>query len=103
MLGRFGYQSPPIGAVVFRQSDVALTAIRVMTGPGGLVLVLAAMAIAWYYPLTREKHRRVVQVLDRRRRREVARRERPEGRASELRRDDRLSQDITEDGKEEAQ
>jgi len=103
MLGWFGYQSPPAGAAVFRQADSALTAIRVMTGPGGLVLVLAAMAIAWYYPLTREKHRRVVRVLDRRRRRDVARRERPERQPDEPRRDDRWSQDSSVDGKEEAQ
>ena len=103
MLGWFGYQSPPAGAAVFRQADSALTAIRVMTGPGGLVLVLAAMAIAWYYPLTREKHRRVVRVLDRRRRRDVARREGPERQPDEPRRDDRLSLDVDEARKEEAQ
>lgn len=77
VLGWFGYQSPPAGAAVFRQSASALTAIRVMAGPGGLVLVLAAMAIAWYYPLTREKHRRVVRALDRRRQRRESRAEGP--------------------------
>ena len=77
VLGWFGYQSPPAGAAVFRQSASALTAIRVMAGPGGLVLVLAAMAIAWYYPLTREKHRRVVRALDRRRKRRERRAEGP--------------------------
>jgi Na+/melibiose symporter-like transporter len=51
-------------------------AIRMMAGPGGLVLVVAAMAVAWYYPLTRDKHRRVVRALDRRVLRERAREER---------------------------
>ena len=77
VLGWFGYQSPPAGGAVFGQSASALTAIRIMAGPGGLLLVLAAMAIAWYYPLTREKHRRVVRVLDRRRERRERRAEGP--------------------------
>ncbi len=76
VLGWFGYRSPPPGASFFEQTDSALAAIRMMTGPGGLVLVVAAMVVAWYYPLTRDKHHRVVRALDRRVRRERAREER---------------------------
>lgn len=103
VLGWFGYQSPPIEASVFVQADSALMAIRIMTGPGGLVLVLAAMAIAWYYPLTRDKHRRVVRALDRRRRREQARKERRERRrAAGLGRGPAQPRDIMRDTQEEA-
>jgi len=81
VLGWFGYRSPLPGANVFVQTDSALMAIRMMTGPGGLVLVMVAMLVAWYYPLTRDKHHRVVRVLDRRLRRKQARKERRDRRA----------------------
>jgi GPH family glycoside/pentoside/hexuronide:cation symporter len=69
VLGWFGYQSPVKGVTLFQQSDSALTAIRVLTGPLGAVLLLSAIAMAWFYPLTRERHTRIRILLDRRRQR----------------------------------
>jgi GPH family glycoside/pentoside/hexuronide:cation symporter len=66
LLGWFGYQSPPPGATVFQQSDVTLTLIRILTGPFGAVLLLSSIIIAWFYPLTREKHSRIRSLLARR-------------------------------------
>jgi GPH family glycoside/pentoside/hexuronide:cation symporter len=65
-LGWFGYQSPPEGSLTFQQSESAVQAIRFLTGPFGAVLLITAVVIAWYYPLTREKHARIRRLLARR-------------------------------------
>ncbi|MHC4599529.1 MAG: MFS transporter [Planctomycetota bacterium] len=67
VLGWFGYQKPPEGARTFVQSEAALTAIRILTGPTGMLLLLCAMVTAWFYPLTRERHERIRKLLGRRR------------------------------------
>ena len=67
VLGWVGYQSPPEGATFFVQSPATLTAIRLLIGPLGAVLLLSAIAIAWFYPLTREKHGRIRRLLAHRR------------------------------------
>ena len=72
-LGWSGYQSPPETATSFAQPASALQAIRIMTGPIGALLLLGAALVAWRYPLTRERHRRVRRLLERRRRREEGR------------------------------
>jgi GPH family glycoside/pentoside/hexuronide:cation symporter len=69
VLGWFGYVSPDTGATVFQQSDSALAAMRFLTGPMGAVLLVSAIAVAWYYPLTRERHARIRALLERRRQR----------------------------------
>jgi GPH family glycoside/pentoside/hexuronide:cation symporter len=69
VLGWFGYQAPPEGATVFMQSPAALTAIRILIGPFGAVLLLSAVVMAWFYPLTRERHARIRRLLERRRQR----------------------------------
>ncbi len=69
VLGWFGYQSPPEGAISFTQSPVTLTAIRFMLGPFGAILLFSAVAMAWFYPLTRERHARIRQLLIRRKER----------------------------------
>lgn len=65
-LGWFGYQTPPEGATVFQQSDITVLVIRILTGPFGAVLLLSSIIIAWFYPLTREKHTRIRKLLQRR-------------------------------------
>ncbi len=67
VLGWFGYQTPPKEAVVFQQPPPALQAIRVLTGPMGAVLLLSAVLMAWFYPITRERHARIRRLLARRR------------------------------------
>jgi len=68
-LGWFGYQSPPEGATFFQQSPVTVTAIRVMAGPFGALLLFSAVAMAWFYPLTRERHARIRKLLEQRKKR----------------------------------
>jgi GPH family glycoside/pentoside/hexuronide:cation symporter len=67
VLGWFGYQTPPVGATQFQQPASAVTAIRILGGPMGTVLLCGAIAMAWFYPLTRERHARIRQLLARRR------------------------------------
>ena len=63
-LNIFGYQPPPEGVTLFQQSAAALGAIRWMTGPFSALLVLAAVLIAWRYPLTREQYQQMRATLD---------------------------------------
>lgn len=69
ILGWFGYQTPPPGSTTFQQSPEAVQAIRMLTGPLGAVLLFSAMIVAWFYPLTREKHNRIRKLLLRRKER----------------------------------
>ncbi|MBG7609714.1 MAG: MFS transporter [Anaerolineae bacterium] len=69
VLGWFGYQSPPEGATFFQQSATTLMAIRILIGPFGAVLLFSAIAMAWFYPLTRERHARIRRLLARRKER----------------------------------
>jgi GPH family glycoside/pentoside/hexuronide:cation symporter len=62
-LGWFGYQAPPEGALQFAQPASALAAIRVVTGPAAAVLLLAAIVVARFYPITRERHARIRRLL----------------------------------------
>lgn len=66
ILGWFGYQSPPPESAVFQQPAQAVIAIRFLTGPLGALLLFTAIIIAWFYPLTREKHTRIRRLLARR-------------------------------------
>ena len=70
-LGWFGYQSPPAGAIQFSQSASALQAIRFLIGPLGAVLLFGAITMAWFYPLTRERHARVRAMLERKKERAI--------------------------------
>ena len=67
VLGWFGYQTPPEGATTFVQSPVTLTAIRFLIGPMGAILLFSAVTMAWFYPLTRERHARIRRLLARKR------------------------------------
>jgi GPH family glycoside/pentoside/hexuronide:cation symporter len=70
-LGWFGYQAPPESATQFSQSAATLWAIRIMTGPMGAILLISAIAIAWFYPITRQRHARIRRLLIRRRKRDA--------------------------------
>lgn len=65
-LGWFGYQTPPAGATQFMQPASALMAIRFLIGPFGAVLLFSAVTMAWFYPLTRERHARIRRLLGKR-------------------------------------
>ena len=70
-LGWFGYQAPPASATQFSQSPETLMTIRVMTGPVGAVLLISAIALAWFYPITRQRHARIRRLLMRQRERDA--------------------------------
>jgi len=71
-LGWFGYQSPPVGATQFSQPASALQAIRFLIGPMGALLLFGAVTMAWFYPLTRERHDRIRALIERKKARELA-------------------------------
>ena len=49
------------------QPASALLAIRILTGPAGAALIVGAMIVAWFYPLTRTRHAEVRAALEARR------------------------------------
>jgi len=67
VLGWFGYQAPPESANQFTQSPSALWAIRILTGPTGVAMLVASILVAWSYPLSKEKHTRIRRLLAKRR------------------------------------
>jgi len=66
-LGWFGYRTPPAGVIEFAQSSSAQLAIRFMIGPVGALLLVSAIVVAWFYPLSRARHARIRRLLKRRR------------------------------------
>jgi Na+/melibiose symporter-like transporter len=50
----------------FTQSPVTLTAIRILIGPLGALLLFSAVITTWFYPLTRERHGRIRKLLEKR-------------------------------------
>lgn len=73
VLGWLGYQSPPQGVTQFTQPDSALLGIRILTGPVGAVLLVAAAVVTWYYPLDRKRYSRVQRLLSKRQKQRKAR------------------------------
>lgn len=66
ILGWSGYLTPPEGALHFQQPGSVLLAIRILVGPTGAVLLLGAAVTAWFFPLSRENHGRILRLLERR-------------------------------------
>jgi len=58
-----GYLTPSASNPTPVQSDLAIAAIRIFTGPIPAVLLALAIAFAYRYPITREKHTALVQSL----------------------------------------
>lgn len=71
VLGWLGYQVPPQGARQFTQPASALLGIRILAGPVGAVLLLATIAVTWFYPLDRQRFNRVRRLLERKQHRET--------------------------------
>jgi GPH family glycoside/pentoside/hexuronide:cation symporter len=63
VLGWFGYQAPPAGVTQFMQAPQTLFTIRLLIGPVGSLMLLAALITAWFYPLTRTRHDRIRRLL----------------------------------------
>jgi len=66
-LGWFGYQKPPKGVAQFTQPASALMVIRLLVSPFGAVMLSGTIILAWFFPLSREKHQRIQRLLERRR------------------------------------
>jgi GPH family glycoside/pentoside/hexuronide:cation symporter len=66
VLGWFGYHAPARSATWVTQTPRTLAAIRILTGPVGALLVVGAIGVAWFYPLTRQRHARIRALLARR-------------------------------------
>ncbi|MFL7810894.1 MAG: MFS transporter [Anaerolineae bacterium] len=62
-LAATGYVTPATSGDVPVQPPAAVEAIRVFMGPVPLVLLLLAMAFAWRYPISRERHRALLDEL----------------------------------------
>lgn len=69
LLGWSGYQNPPADALQFAQPDSALTTIRILVSPAGAGLLILCAVTAWLFPLSREKHTRIRNLLARRKER----------------------------------
>ncbi len=63
VLGRVGYQSPPDGVTQFAQSGSVLWAIRILTGPVCVLLLLSVIVVTWLYPLDRHRYQRIRRLL----------------------------------------
>jgi GPH family glycoside/pentoside/hexuronide:cation symporter len=66
VLGWADYQNPAHDAVQLTQTDSALKMIRLLVSPAAATLFLMAAGIAFFYPLTREKHARIQRLLAKR-------------------------------------
>ena len=54
------------------QPDSALQTIRLFMGPVPAAILFGSLALAYFYPITRDRHARILRVLDRRKARRHA-------------------------------
>ena len=66
VIGWFGYQAPPEGAIVYAQSAITQQAIRILSGPFVAGLIILATILAFFYPLSRDRQERIQRMLERR-------------------------------------
>lgn len=59
VLGWSGYASPPVGATVFMQSPMALAAIRFLTAPGVILLIVPTIVLTILFPMDRKRQARI--------------------------------------------
>jgi GPH family glycoside/pentoside/hexuronide:cation symporter len=67
LLGISGYIAPPDGTLQFTQTDSALWMIRLLVSPFGATILCGTIVLAWFFPLSREKHARIQKLLEQRR------------------------------------
>ncbi len=65
MLGWAGYRTPPAGAIEFVQPATVTWMIRLLVSPIGALLLSGAIVMAWFYPLSRERHNKIRELLAR--------------------------------------
>ena len=66
LLGWAGYAAPPADATVYSQPASVLTMIRLLVSPFGAVVLSGAVLCAWFYPLSRERHSKIRELLEKR-------------------------------------
>jgi GPH family glycoside/pentoside/hexuronide:cation symporter len=66
ILGWFGYRKPPLNVLIFTQSEQTLQVIRLMTGPFVAVLLIGAVIVTLFYPLSRERQNFILRAIERR-------------------------------------
>jgi GPH family glycoside/pentoside/hexuronide:cation symporter len=67
LLGAAGYLTPTDAVQVPIQPETALSAIRLFMGPVPAIILVASLVIAYFYPITRTRHARMLRILERRR------------------------------------
>jgi GPH family glycoside/pentoside/hexuronide:cation symporter len=55
------------GQAVAQQPESALLALRLLIGPVPTVILICGMILAWFYPITRDKHAEILARLEARR------------------------------------
>ena len=71
-LSASGYLVPTDAVPVPVQPESALQAIRLFMGPVPAIILLGSLALAYYYPITRSRHARIIAILDKRKARATA-------------------------------
>lgn len=66
ILGSAGYLTPTDAMPVPIQPESALQAIRLFMGPVPAIILLGSLALAYFYPITRERHARLLRVINKR-------------------------------------
>jgi GPH family glycoside/pentoside/hexuronide:cation symporter len=72
VLGWMGYQKPPEAATTFMQPAPVIWSVRILIGPVAVLLLGGVLAVAYFYPLNRQRYERVQRLLTRRQRRAAA-------------------------------
>ena len=62
-----GYITPSDAVPIPIQPESALDAIRIFIGPVPAAILLLSLVLAYYYPITRTRHARILTILERRR------------------------------------
>jgi len=57
------YITPEVGQAPPIQPAQAIQAIRIFAGPVPAILLILAIACAWYYPISRESHKALLEQL----------------------------------------
>ncbi|MBI5932818.1 MAG: MFS transporter [Chloroflexi bacterium] len=67
ILGWSGYAAPAENATLYAQPDTVIFMIRLLVSPIGALVLSGAIVSAWFYPLSREKHTKIRELLEKRR------------------------------------
>lgn len=67
LLGWSGYSAPAEGAEIYTQPDSVIFMIRLLVSPIGALVLSGAIICAWFYPLSRKKHSKIRELLEKKR------------------------------------